>query len=293
MESTITKKRRAIVCVEGNIGSGKSSFLETFNHDPRIKTFFEPLDKWMNYNGENLLRESYENPKEKSFLFQVCNFVTMIHRDRDMNKYLIENARKEIVLTERWFFSGSDVFVPNNIIAGNLTHYEGKLLEELSEVMSGIPVRPDMIIYIDTAPKTCQERIKIRNREGESKLTLETLSTLDGLFKKMQNNDRTKMYDIPLCILDGNKNTEELIKEFEYKALPMIENILLQLNEKEDEYFEKELEEDINNACLDISHSHQRRSSFWEYIPFIKHIISFLIYLGKWNVKKENKVHNE
>lgn len=191
METAIPKNR-VIVCVEGNIGSGKSSFLETFNHNPRIKTFFEPLDKWTNYSGKNLLRESYENPKNNLFKFQVCNFVTMIQRDREMNKYLTENNRKEFAFIERCFLSGSRVFVPNSIGEENLTICEGKLLEDLSGVMSGIAVKPDMIIYIDTAPEICQDRIKIRNREGESKLTLEALIGLDKSYKKCKATIKRK-----------------------------------------------------------------------------------------------------
>lgn len=96
------------------------------------------------------------------------------------------------------------------------------------------------------------------------------------------------MYDIPLCILDGNKSIEELMKEFDSKALPMIEKVLDELIEKENnEYIDKEVDEEIKNACIDISSSHGRRASLWEYIPFMKSIISFLIYVSKWNVKKE------
>lgn len=44
-----------VVSVEGNIGSGKSTFLNYCSTKPGIDVHPEPIEKWRNVNGENLL----------------------------------------------------------------------------------------------------------------------------------------------------------------------------------------------------------------------------------------------
>ena len=53
---------------EGNIASGKSTILkifETHKHSTNLtlKLLTEPVDKWRNLEGYNLLEKMYSNPK--------------------------------------------------------------------------------------------------------------------------------------------------------------------------------------------------------------------------------------
>lgn len=43
------------VIVEGNIGSGKTTFLNYFNKKDNVCVLAEPVDMWRNCNGHNLL----------------------------------------------------------------------------------------------------------------------------------------------------------------------------------------------------------------------------------------------
>lgn len=43
------------IAVEGNIGSGKSTFLSFCEIDNRVETLYEPVDRWTDVNGFNLL----------------------------------------------------------------------------------------------------------------------------------------------------------------------------------------------------------------------------------------------
>lgn len=58
--STIPKKtlkgvRPFTVVVEGNIGSGKTTFITHFNKFSNVALFSEPIDMWRDCNGHNLL----------------------------------------------------------------------------------------------------------------------------------------------------------------------------------------------------------------------------------------------
>ena len=46
---------RFTVCVEGNIGSGKTTLLDYFSKFRDVEVFPEPVDKWRNVKGLNLL----------------------------------------------------------------------------------------------------------------------------------------------------------------------------------------------------------------------------------------------
>lgn len=49
------KKARFTVCVEGNIGSGKSTLLNHFKKFSDVEVFQEPVHKWRDVKGNNLL----------------------------------------------------------------------------------------------------------------------------------------------------------------------------------------------------------------------------------------------
>ena len=56
-----------VVTIEGNIGSGKSTMLEFYRSLEEVQLHPEPVDKWTNLNGQNLLQKLYEDPKRWSF----------------------------------------------------------------------------------------------------------------------------------------------------------------------------------------------------------------------------------
>jgi len=61
-----TSKRAFTVMVEGNIGSGKSTYLKHFTKEAKIsdnvEVVMEPVEKWRNLNTHNLLQMMYEDP---------------------------------------------------------------------------------------------------------------------------------------------------------------------------------------------------------------------------------------
>lgn len=74
---------KPLITFEGNIGAGKSTFVKTFIENLgdglSKKLIEEPLDKWMDLAGENLLAQMYQDPA-KTFLFQTYVLVTMLEK---------------------------------------------------------------------------------------------------------------------------------------------------------------------------------------------------------------------
>lgn len=53
------KRRPYTVIVEGNIGSGKTTFLNYFQQYDDVNVLAEPVNKWRDCNGFNLLVSIY------------------------------------------------------------------------------------------------------------------------------------------------------------------------------------------------------------------------------------------
>ena len=67
------------VIVEGNIGSGKTTFLKPFErHKGIVEVCPEPVEKWRDLQGHNLLQKMYQDPTRYSLLLQTYIQLTMV-----------------------------------------------------------------------------------------------------------------------------------------------------------------------------------------------------------------------
>ena len=98
MTDNIANKPYTIV-VEGNIGAGKTTFLQKFSGCPGVSVLSEPVDKWRDIKGHNLLQRMYENPAGNSFLLQSYIQLTMLQQH--LNNISNNNRRSAVNLMER------------------------------------------------------------------------------------------------------------------------------------------------------------------------------------------------
>lgn len=66
------------VLIEGNIGSGKTTYLKYFEKFNDVCLLTEPVEKWRNVNGVNLLELMYRDPKKWAMPFQSYVTLTML-----------------------------------------------------------------------------------------------------------------------------------------------------------------------------------------------------------------------
>lgn len=60
----MSERKPFTVIVEGNIGCGKTTFLQHFSSfEKTVEVLTEPVDRWRNANGHNLLQLMYEDPQ--------------------------------------------------------------------------------------------------------------------------------------------------------------------------------------------------------------------------------------
>ncbi|KAJ8937138.1 hypothetical protein NQ318_019403 [Aromia moschata] len=103
-----TLLRPFTVIVEGNIGSGKTTFLNHFNKFDNVSILAEPIEMWRNCNGYNLLDFMYKDPIKWSFTFQSYVQLTMLRQ----HSYKTSTSIK---LMERSIYSARYCFVEKNV----------------------------------------------------------------------------------------------------------------------------------------------------------------------------------
>lgn len=161
--------------IEGNIASGKTTFLDCFKNNPFYTIKPEPIGKWQNYNGENLLELMYQNPKVNTMKFQKVAQETMFERDS------LTHGCNEIVLLERSLYSEIYIFALLALANGDLTQKQYDELEADFEAYTKYLPKPDLIIYLRVAPESCYDRLKLRNRKEESEVSLEYLKKIHDI----------------------------------------------------------------------------------------------------------------
>jgi deoxyadenosine/deoxycytidine kinase len=206
---TAQPKQRTII-VEGNIGSGKSTFLKIIKEQLNLHVVYEPLHKWKNVGGggENILEKFYVDTKRWAYTFQTYAFVTRVLEQE-------EHARKypsPLHIVERSVFSDRYCFAKNGFELGVMSLLEWQLYQEwFSWLVTQYVPRPDGFIYLRTEPTTCYERIAKRARYEEVSVTLDYLQQLhekheDWLIAK--NSIDPILQDVPVLVLPCDEEFE-------------------------------------------------------------------------------------
>jgi len=168
-----------IYSVDGNIGAGKTTFLEAVRASlPSVHVVLEPVGEWMrlkNAEGVSLLELFYSDKKRWAYTFQNCAILTRLRAIQEAMKGLPDDA---IILTERSVLTDRYVFAEMLRASGDLDCLEWELYCKWFDTFaSALPITA--IIYLTTGVGTSAGRIKTRGRSGEDHIPLDYLSALD------------------------------------------------------------------------------------------------------------------
>jgi len=172
------------VCIEGNIGTGKTSLVE--------KLAFE-------YGGRKLLEEFDNNP-----------FLPLFYSDPDRYAFTVEL----FFMTERYkqmqnHISNQDLFAhylfsdfsfTKTLLFArkNLQDEEYKLFQMLFTVLNKSFPKPDLMVYLHRDIPFLLQNIKDRNRSFEQTISADYLQTIqDSYFEYLRN-----ITSFPVLILD-------------------------------------------------------------------------------------------
>jgi deoxynucleoside kinase len=164
------------IYIEGNIASGKSTLIEYLKSKlgDKIEFYLEPIDKWKDCKGVNLLELMYQDPKQYSFLLQSFIQSTMF-------EIQIKNSEFPIKLTERSLLSERYVFIQHLISNKLISELEFNILNHWFEQLNSLTPKVNEIIYLRTKPEEVFHQLKIRDRIEEKNITIGYLSDLHRL----------------------------------------------------------------------------------------------------------------
>jgi len=167
-EMSVNRSRPFTIFVEGNIGSGKTTFMNYFaNADVHILS--EPVEMWRNVEGHNLFELMYGNPSRWALTFQTYVQLTMV----DMHT---RASTHPVKMMERSIYSARYCFVENLAKEGLMPACEYVVLDEWFKwITSHLDTGGDLIVYLRTHPEVALERTQLRARKEESRVTLHYL----------------------------------------------------------------------------------------------------------------------
>jgi len=176
--NTMTPK---IFSIEGNIGAGKTTLVDNFQQycsdlgRADIVFLREPVDIWDEVrdpvDGQSILKKFYENPAKYSFPFQVMAFISRLSL---LEQTIKQNPDCSVIICERSLSADRNIFAKmlhDDLLIDNICF---QIYSKIYNEFSGRFV-VDGIVYMDSSPAKCVERIEKRGRDGEGGIEMEYL----------------------------------------------------------------------------------------------------------------------
>lgn len=196
------------VLVEGNIGSGKTTFLQHFQQFEDITLLTEPVEEWRNLRGWNLLDLMYKDPVKWAMTFQSYVTMTML----DMHR---QPTATPVKLMERSIFSARYCFVEHMMRTGTLHPAQFAVLDEWFRfIHREIPIDVDLIVYLKTSPLIVHERIKKRARSEEQCVPLSYIEDLHKLHEDWLVNRTFAECPAPVLMIDADLDLSQITEEY-------------------------------------------------------------------------------
>lgn len=205
------------ICIEGNIGSGKTTFCEMMQEDYNCTLILEEFD------DNPFLPMFYENPEK--FAFTVELFF-MTERHKQMSSTLsVRNMFDDFVLGD-YFFLKTLLFARKN-----LSEEEFKLFQKIFQVLNSNFQQPDLVVYFHRSVDILKQNIDKRGRPYEANISKEYLTQVQNSYFEYFRN----VLSYPVLILDlkdlnfvENKNHYEFLKSLlQKKYMPGVHRISL------------------------------------------------------------------
>ncbi|XP_072670248.1 thymidine kinase 2, mitochondrial [Canis lupus baileyi] len=203
------KEKKSVICVEGNIASGKTTCLEFFSNTTDIEVLQEPVPKWRNVRGHSLLGLMYRDACRWGLTLQTYVQLTMLdHHTRPQTS--------PVRLMERSIHSARYIFVENLYRSGKMPEVDYVVLAEWFDwILKNIDVSVDLIVYLRTAPETCYRRLQMRCREEETVIPLEYLDAIHHLYEEWLIKGNLFPVAAPVLVIEADHDMRKMLELFQ------------------------------------------------------------------------------
>ena len=189
-----------LLSLEGNIGSGKSTLLKKLRETyPEWIFLDEPVNEWTGVKnpetGQNIIECFYSDQEKYAFSFQILAYITRLKKLLVLKDQRLDSSTPPpVIVTERSIDTDHYVFAKMLYDDGKISPIDWQIYQQYIYTFSK-ECQVDAVVYVETPPETCLERIKIRDREGESSITLDYLSSCHRYHQDWLNST-TNQYPI-------------------------------------------------------------------------------------------------
>ncbi|XP_076856755.1 thymidine kinase 2, mitochondrial isoform X2 [Brachyhypopomus gauderio] len=203
------EERKSVICVEGNIASGKTTCLEYFSRTSNTEVLTEPISKWRNLQGHNPLGLMYQDPERWGLTMQTYVQLTMLDRH-------LSTVSSPVRMMERSIYSAKYIFVENLYKSGKMPEVDFAVLSEwFNWIIKNIDIPVDLIVYLQTSPQTCFERLKQRCREEEKVIPMEHLESIHNLYEDWLINQTTFKVPAPVLVIPADHDLQKMLRQYE------------------------------------------------------------------------------
>ena len=192
-----------IVSIQGNIGSGKSTFVEkmkqVYFNDKKICFLQEPVDQWNDIrdsDGKTMIEKYYNDQKKYAFSFQMMAYISRLS--------ILEEALEkdyDYIITERSLLTDCKVFAKMLYDDNKIEDVEYQIYKKwFYHFIKNFPEEKQ--VYIKTTPDVSHKRVIKRSRKGEE-IELSYLVKCNNYHDEWLNSLSKKK----CLIIDGNVDT--------------------------------------------------------------------------------------
>lgn len=227
-----------IFSIEGNIGTGKSSFLDIIGtHLNRVQIMKEPIDKWTKVGSpdhptgggvdgggtrstpteggscnNNLLDMFYNDPVRWSYTFQTrCSFTKAMQYD---------HITEPVVFAERSWLSDRYVFTETLYEMNMMSKIEKEMHNDWFTWLNKKTPKIDAIIYLKASPNVSFDRLINRNRHEEASMNFGYLSIVDKKYNEWLIEGTEN--DVPVLVID----VDEEFRDIEHRHKEILDTVV-------------------------------------------------------------------
>lgn len=200
--SYIIPHQPTLLFIEGNIGVGKTTFLQVLSqHFPQAVVVYEPCNEWQDISGHNLLDAFYKDGTRWACTMQLYVLTTIMRKFQQSLE-----LERDLYFMERSWFSARYCFATNAFLISMMNQMEWYLYCDVWDWVIKQNCKPTGIIYLQAAPEVCHERMKQRARSEEAIVPLAYLQLLHDRHEEWLVHNKHSMFDVPVLILDASCN---------------------------------------------------------------------------------------
>ena len=158
----------AVVCIEGLIGSGKSTLVTNLCTKHNYVPFMEPVET------NPYLNDYYKDPKRFAFTMQVH---LLWERYKMFQQAYFRSLQGEVCILDR-SPQGDYAFALVQDLDGYFTKNEFATYQNMNQILHSQMADSDLVIWLELSPEETLERIKKRSRDCESNIPIDYLRHL-------------------------------------------------------------------------------------------------------------------